>query len=158
VIGADIQLAIVTMMGGARVIDEAALLNSGKSLEEVMAMLTALSTKVGWAGFITFLILVYPAAAISIKRRHDRNNSGIEVWVYMVLVAVLTLVQALGLGTTMTTMELPGAGQFSVPSPTPLMSILGVVVGLLGLYLLVVIGFLSGTRGTNAYGPDPLGV
>jgi uncharacterized membrane protein YhaH (DUF805 family) len=71
----------------------------------------------------------------------------------MALVAVLTLVQALGLGMTTVTI-----GEITVPSPTPLMSILGVVVGLLGLYLLVVVGFLSGTRGTNGYGPDPLGV
>jgi uncharacterized membrane protein YhaH (DUF805 family) len=43
-----------------------------------------------------------------------------------------------------------------VPTPTPLLVVLGLVAGILGIYLLVVCGFLKGTAGSNNYGPDPL--
>jgi uncharacterized membrane protein YhaH (DUF805 family) len=33
---------------------------------------------------------------------------------------------------------------------------LSVIVGIFGLYMLVVLGFLKGTAGPNNYGPDPL--
>ena len=54
----------------------------------------------------------------------------------------------------MTTTEFNGV---SFPTPTLLFNILGLIAGVLGIYLLVVMGFLRGTPGPNAYGPDPLG-
>jgi len=60
-------------------------------------------------------------------------------------------VQALGLGYTVTDIQ-----GIPVPMPSTLFSIIGGVVGIFGLYLLVVLGFLKGTEGTNNFGPDPL--
>lgn len=105
-----------------------------------------------WANLILFLIFAYPVYAISVKRRHDKDNNGLDVIIYLVVTALLLLVQAIGLGYT--TADIGG---MTVPVPTMLSNILGIVVGIAALYLLVVLGFLKGTEGPNQYGPDPLG-
>lgn len=104
-----------------------------------------------WGSLVVFLIFAYPAYCLSVKRRHDKNNSGRDVLIYFALAIVMLLVQALGLGYTIT--EVQG---IPVPVPSPLFSVIGIAVGIFGLYMLVVLGFLKGTDGTNNYGPDPL--
>ena len=106
----------------------------------------------GWVSLVIFLIFLYPSAALSIKRRHDKDNSGLDVWIYFGLTALLLLVQALGLFMTVTDI-----GGISMPTPSLPMTILQIIVGIYGIYLLVVLGFLKGTSGPNQYGPDPLG-
>jgi uncharacterized membrane protein YhaH (DUF805 family) len=105
-----------------------------------------------WVSLIAWLIFLYPSAALMIKRRHDRGSSGIEVWVLMGLNALTVLMQALGIGYTVQEF-----GTTMIVVPGLLNTILSIASGLLGLFLLVVCGFLSGTPGANAYGPDPLG-
>ncbi|MCB9992987.1 MAG: DUF805 domain-containing protein [Hyphomicrobiaceae bacterium] len=115
------------------------------------AILGALRTS-GWVTLIITLIFAFPTAALMIKRRHDRGRSGREVWAYLVigLLIQLYLVQALAFNLQMT-----ADGGLYMPMP----SVINVVVGLaglcLGLYLLVVCGFLKGSAGENSYGPDP---
>lgn len=151
VIGAILQFIILQILGGGGIIDVQALMASGKTMQDIVDMLSAVATKSGWAGLITLIVLLYPVAAISIKRRHDRGSSGIDIWVYLALALVLALIQALGLG--MTTMEV---GSIVVPAPTMLLTVIGLVAGIFAIYLLVVMGFLRGTPGPNQYGPDPL--
>lgn len=114
--------------------------------------LTAVTARANWFALVMFLVFLWPNAALWIKRRHDRGSSGIDVWVFFGLQAIATLLAALGLSTTLTDM---GNGVM-IPMPNMIATVLGVVVGLLGLYLLVVGGFLKGTAGENKYGPDPL--
>jgi uncharacterized membrane protein YhaH (DUF805 family) len=90
-----------------------------------------------------------------VKRRHDRDNNGMDVIIYLVLSAIVLLIQALGIGYTMT--EIPGATGLAIPQPSLPVSILSLVLGVYAIYLLVVCGFLRGTAGPNQYGPDPLG-
>lgn len=104
-----------------------------------------------WGSLILFLIFAYPAYCLSLKRRHDKNNDGKDVIAYFVLTLILLLVQALGMGYSMT-----DVGGVMMPMPSLLFSAIGLIVGIFGLYLLVVLGFLKGTEGDNAYGPDPL--
>jgi uncharacterized membrane protein YhaH (DUF805 family) len=106
-----------------------------------------------WVGLVITLILAYPYAAIGVKRRHDKDNNGLDVWIFIGLLLLSQLIQALGLG--MTTVEvMPGT---AIPSPGLPSMILGVVILVYAIYLLVVLGFLRGTAGPNQYGPDPLG-
>jgi uncharacterized membrane protein YhaH (DUF805 family) len=63
----------------------------------------------------------------------------------------MQLVSALGIG--MSTMDVGGT---PIPVPGPITMGLSVIVGIFGLYMLVVLGFLKGTAGPNNYGPDPL--
>lgn len=105
-----------------------------------------------WGSLIVFLILAYPYYALAVKRRHDKDNAGLDVLIYLVLTAVLLLLQALGFAYTMS-----DVGGTMVPMPSMLFSVFGIVLGIYGIYLLVVLGFLKGTTGPNQYGPDPLG-
>lgn len=118
---------------------------------DVAAVMTEAAGKSRWISLVMFAIFVYPSAAICIKRRHDRNNNGMDVWVYLGLTVIYLLVQALGIG--MTTVDVGGV---SFPAPSTPLMLFGILVGILGIYLLVVLGFLKGTAGANQYGPDPL--
>ncbi len=106
----------------------------------------------GWGSLVLFVIFAFPYYALAVKRRHDKDNNGMDVLIALALSVVLLLVQALGLAFTVT-----DVGGVMMPSPSMLYTVLGAASGLLGLYLLVVIGFLKGTSGPNQYGPDPLG-
>lgn len=151
VVNIIVSLLILPLIGLSIMPDMSIMMDSTKTAEEISAFLVAAQSKAGWASLVMFLIFAYPIAAISIKRRHDRNNAGMDVWAYMGLSVIVLLVQALGFGSAMTDI-----GGMVVPMPSPLMSILTIIVGILGIYLLVVLGFLKGTQGPNGYGPDPL--
>ncbi len=126
-------------------------IDANTTAADVASTISAAQSKAGWVGLVMFIVFVYPSAAISIKRRHDRNNNGYDVWVYFALVAIMQLVSALGIG--MSTMDVGGT---PIPVPGPITMGLSVIVGIFGLYMLVVLGFLKGTAGPNNYGPDPL--
>jgi uncharacterized membrane protein YhaH (DUF805 family) len=102
------------------------------------ASIAGLMQKTGWVGLITAIIFAYPFIAISIKRRHDKNNNGYDVVGFVVVELIYYLL--LGVGGAL------GSVAFVVQ----------VIFGIYGLYLLIVLGFLKGTSGPNNYGPDPL--
>lgn len=104
-----------------------------------------------WASLVVFLIFAYPVYCLSVKRRHDKNNDGRDLLIYFAAMIVLLLLQGFGLAFTIETVN-----SIPMPAPTLLCSILGVIVGIFGIYMLVVLGFLKGTEGANSYGPDPL--
>jgi uncharacterized membrane protein YhaH (DUF805 family) len=106
----------------------------------------------GWASLILFVIFAYPMYALYLKRRHDKDNNGLDAIIFLVVIGVTLLMQALGLAYTLT-----DVGGISVPTPSIIFSVLGIVVLVYSIYMLVVCGFLRGTAGPNQYGPDPLG-
>lgn len=105
-----------------------------------------------WGSLINFAILAYPAYNLMVKRRHDRDNSGRDVAIYLAVTGLLLIVQALGLGTTMVDF----GGGAMMPMPSMALSTALAALGIFGIYLLVVCGFLRGTPGSNHYGADPL--
>lgn len=107
----------------------------------------------GWGPIIAYLIVIYPTLNLGIKRRHDRDNDGNDYRILIGIYAVLTLLQAFGIGYTATDL---GNGMVAMV-PDMWMIIITFVVGLYGLYMLVQLGFLKGTAAANTYGPDPLG-
>ena len=121
--------------------------NSDTSTADMMALMT----RSAWANLVVYLLMLYPAAAMMIKRRHDRGNSGLDVWIYLGIAVLMILVQALGVGYAVS--EVAG---IEMVTPSGWMSIIGALVGIFALYLLVVCGFLKGNEGDNAYGADPL--
>jgi uncharacterized membrane protein YhaH (DUF805 family) len=96
--------------------------------------------KLSLQGLIVSLITTYPYLAISVKRRHDRNNNGYDAVALIILGLVYNLLGAIGLVSM--------GGTFQM--------IFGLVFLVLGIYVLVQLGFLKGTAGPNNYGPDPL--
>lgn len=126
-------------------------IDANTTAADIANIVGASRAKAGWVSLVLFIIVLYPSAAIAIKRRHDRNNNGLDVWVYFGLTVVVQLINALGIG--MSTMDVGGT---TIPVPGPIITGLGAILGIYAIYLLVVLGFLKGTAGPNNYGPDPL--
>lgn len=104
------------------------------------AVMAAYASKQGWISLIIGLITAYPYIAISVKRRHDRDNNGYDAIGLIVFSLLWSLVQALGF----------------VGSTNPIYMIVSVIFLVYAIYVLVQLGFLKGTAGPNSYGPDPL--
>ena len=104
------------------------------------AAVSAYLQKAGWVGVITSVVLAYPYLAITVKRRHDRDNNGYDAMGLIALSILWNLLTALGVVSS-----LSGVGQA-----------VSVIIGIYAIYILVVTGFLKGTAGPNTYGPDPL--
>lgn len=116
------------------------------------ALISGSMQAAGWGSLVLFIIFAFPMYAVHIKRRHDKDNSGLDVIIFMAIMALTFIAQALGFAYTVTDM-----GGIPVPTPTMVFSILGLVMLVYSIYMLVVLGFLRGTVGPNQYGPDPLG-
>ena len=151
VVSLILSLLILPLLG-LGLIPNLAAITSDANAADIAALIAEAQAKAGWVGLVMFLIFAYPSAAISIKRRHDRNNSGLDVWIYLGLAAIVQLITALGIG--MSVADFAGT---PIPVPGPLLTTLSIILGIFGIYLIVVLGFLKGTPGPNNYGPDPLG-
>lgn len=118
---------------------------------QIQAAILGAMQAAAWGSLLLFVITAYPIYCLSIKRRRDRGNNGLDVVIYLALLALMYLVQAFGLGFTIT-----DVGGVPVPMPSMLSTVLSAVVGIYAIYMLVVLGFLKGTPGANSYGDDPL--
>lgn len=81
----------------------------------------------------TLAALVTPSLAVAIRRLHDIGRSG--WWLMLTFVPVLGMLALLYEGASLLLLS---------------------VVSLLGMLALLYLFVLEGTRGPNAYGPDPL--
>lgn len=82
------------------------------------------------------LILLIPFLAVTSRRLHDRNMSGL--W------SIIIIIQAI----------LPYYELFAEPDPLPFKTFNG--LSILALIILQIILMFQGTMGANKYGPDPL--
>jgi uncharacterized membrane protein YhaH (DUF805 family) len=92
---------------------------------------------------IVDLAFTYPEFAIAVKRAHDRN---LPLWLLIVFFGGGALLDLL------TVLELTG----SKDEPSLLSLVIAVPFTVLGLALVIELGFRRGTIGPNQYGPDPL--
>jgi uncharacterized membrane protein YhaH (DUF805 family) len=116
-------------------------LGTGGMMTLAQAMDPATLQKAAWQGLIVSIVTAYPYLAISVKRRHDRNNNGYDAIGLIVVGILYNLLQALGVLSATNTIGM----------------IVGLVFAVYAIYMLVQLGFLKGTAGPNNYGPDPLG-
>jgi uncharacterized membrane protein YhaH (DUF805 family) len=89
------------------------------------------------------LLFNYPEFAIAVKRGNDRDWPLWPIALFFAGSVLLDLVSVLDL-----------AGTDAAPSP--LAMIIALPFTVLGLGLLVELGFRKGTSGPNQYGPDPV--
>lgn len=79
---------------------------------------------------------------VSIRRLHDRDQSGHWLWLFYLVPGILSGV---------------GSGLMEV---NPQAAVVGIVLSLvsfgMSIWAIVVLGFLRGTQGANRFGPDPL--
>jgi uncharacterized membrane protein YhaH (DUF805 family) len=92
---------------------------------------------------IVDLAYTYPEFAVALKRAHDRN---MPVWLLIVFFGASAALDLL------TVLEWTGAED----QPSLLSLLIALPFTVLGLALLVELGFRRGTIGPNQYGPDPL--
>ena len=92
--------------------------------------------------FIMTLAFLYPLLAVWVKRLHDRGRPGYMVVVFLVpwlLHQILNLVGITGDPTAINSLDVLFFG----------------INFVIGIWFFIDLGLLRGTRGTNAYGPDP---
>ena len=92
---------------------------------------------------IVDLVFTYPQFAVTIKRAHDRNMPDWVLIAFFAANAFLDLLVVLDLAGTS---EHPNLLSLAVAIP----------LTVVGVALLVELGFRKGTEGPNQYGPDPL--
>ena len=127
----DIELALIL----------GAIMGTGLMLSLDQMADPAIMQKYMWQNAIVALITAYPSLALAIKRRHDRNNNGYDAAALIILGVIYSILGALGM------VAVGGAVQI----------IFGLIFLVLGIWVIIQLGFLKGTAGPNNYGPDPLG-
>lgn len=113
---------------------------------------TGSSAAVSLASLVIWLIFAYPATAIMVKRVKDRDRPLWLVAVFWAPTVLTVLGQLTGLTVTM-----QDVGGQTVMMPTTFGWLVNLLSFVVGIWALVELGILRGTRGTNQHGPDPLG-
>jgi uncharacterized membrane protein YhaH (DUF805 family) len=92
---------------------------------------------------IVDLAFTYPEFAVAVKRGHDRN---MPLWLLIVFFSAGAVLDLL------TVLEMTGTEE----DPSIVSLVIALAFTVMGLALLVELGFRKGTPGPNQYGPDPL--
>jgi uncharacterized membrane protein YhaH (DUF805 family) len=113
-------------------------------IAEIFAHMIAEAIQGDRLSAIVDLAFTYPEFAIAAKRGHDRN---MPLWLLIIFFGAGAVLDLL------TVLELSGTDE----EPSMLSIFIAVPFTVLGLALLIELGFRRGTVGPNQYGPDPLG-
>jgi uncharacterized membrane protein YhaH (DUF805 family) len=97
--------------------------------------------------FLTLVLFLWPALAVSEKRLHDRGKSGWWLLLFFFAPIVLSWLKL------RLTIHLGLAGYADPPPEAIAISFATLAILIWGL---IELGVLRGTRGENKYGPDPL--
>ena len=116
----------------------------------------------GWIPFlgaVLSLLLIWPNLAISVKRLHDMGHTG---WLVVIPWIVTTVAIFAGFG-MIGMSAIMNAGALENEDPAAILALLGPAFGLLGLVMLIGLGFLlwvgltDSQKGANRFGPNPKG-
>ncbi|MET3926864.1 DUF805 domain-containing protein [Devosia sp. 2618] len=151
---ASIVLSVILSFVGLSAFSGAAQFDPTANAETMAAFANASIRNSAWGNLVIFAILAYPAYCLSLKRRHDRGSAGKDVLIYVGITLLSLLLQVTGLTMTFATLE---SGVVMPPQLAFWFAPVAFALGIFAIYLFVVLGFLRGTNGTNAYGADPLG-
>jgi uncharacterized membrane protein YhaH (DUF805 family) len=93
--------------------------------------------------FVVQLVLLFPSAALMVKRFHDRNRPGWFAAIILVPLILQGLTNILGI-----TGDPLNQGMLDY--------LFAAWIFIVGIWFFVELGCLRGTAGPNEYGPDPL--
>ena len=110
-------------------------------------------TILAWLYVLLNLALLWPSYNIGMKRRHDRGNDGMDLKILLGASVLLNLLTATGIGFSVVDI----GGGVMLPQPPFWLTALNLIFGIFAIYMLVQLGFLKGTTGSNTYGSDPVG-
>jgi uncharacterized membrane protein YhaH (DUF805 family) len=111
------------------------------------------ATVFGWLAVLLNLALLWPSYNLGMKRRHDRDSDGTDLKILLGASILLNLLTATGIGITWTDI----GGGVMVPQAAFWLTALNLIFGVFAIYILVQLGFLKGTTGSNTFGSDPVG-
>jgi uncharacterized membrane protein YhaH (DUF805 family) len=111
------------------------------------------ATVFGWLAVLLNLALLWPSYNLGMKRRHDRDSDGTDLKILLGASILLNLLTATGIGITWTDI----GGGVMVPQAAFWLTALNLIFGVFAIYMLVQLGFLKGTTGSNTFGSDPVG-
>jgi uncharacterized membrane protein YhaH (DUF805 family) len=141
---AMVAVAVVAGMVMLQISPVAAVGMNSVASDGIMVMLVQLAVAAG---------ITYIWSAVLVKRLHDRGKSAMP-WA-IVFIAPGVLMQAMSIFKIGYSAEELAGTQIMVPGiGATVVTLLTVAVG---LWAIIELGFLKGTPGDNAYGPNPLG-
>jgi len=114
--------------------------------------ITSWARRVAIVQLICFVIIIYPALALAIKRLNDRDRPSYLAYIFFAPSALAILAGLAGLTVT------AGDAAGITPHQTTLGLILDLLRLVIGIWALIELGILKGTPGPNQHGPDPLAV
>ena len=140
---------------GGWVVSSVAMATMGVSMMALLPMgasgsaadIAGVLTKVIEIQCAIFVVLLWPGLAIGVKRLHDRNRPG---W-------LIALPYALSVANQVLTFQGMQSGLAGMMHPSPLRLCVSLLLVVIGLWMLIELGFLDGTQGPNKYGPSPKG-
>lgn len=108
-------------------------------------------------GTLISLVLIWPSIAIQVTRLHDMGKTGWLVVVPWVanIVGIIAIISTVGLA------AIANSGDLDSDDPAQMMAVMGPAFGIIGLLVLVGLGFLlwigisDSQPGPNKYGPNP---
>ncbi len=116
----------------------------------------------GIASLVVSLLFLWPSAALSIKRAHDRNRPAMFIIGYYALTVLLLVVMTFTMGSALAAAGAGGspesAGMAAAGAGGLVVGVLGLVLLVYGIWVLIECGFLDGTPGPNRFGPSPKGL
>jgi len=113
------------------------------AVAEIFAHVVAQTIQGDRLSAIVDLAFTYPEFAVALKRSHDRN---MPLWLLVIFFSAGAVIDLLAV------LELTGTDE----EPSMLSLFIAVPFTVLGLALLIELGFRRGTVGPNQYGSDPL--
>ena len=123
-------------------------------------ILLGVGVVLGWLPFLGILIsigLIWPNLAITVKRLHDMGRTG---WLAAIPYAVAFIGSTIG-GFMIGVSAIANSAALDREEPAAILALIGPVFGLIGLIMLVCLGFLiwigvtDSQPGTNRFGPNP---
>lgn len=151
----DWWLFVVLLWFASAIVSGVAMAAMGVSLMSLLPMgaagagaaVSGAATKVFEVQCVVFLLLLWPGAALGVKRLHDRGKTP---WLLAVFYVVEIAQQAISFITLQ-------SGGNPMTSPTMLRALVSLMLVVVGIWVLIELGFLEGTMGPNKYGPSPKG-
>ncbi|HYF07700.1 MAG TPA: DUF805 domain-containing protein [Acetobacteraceae bacterium] len=102
-------------------------------------------------GSVISLLLIWPGLAGMVKRLHDRGRTGWWAGIYWLVLIAFAVASGIGVAAVALGTEPRDAMSLGALAIALALVVLGLTI-----WLFIELGFLRGTMGPNAYGPDPL--
>jgi uncharacterized membrane protein YhaH (DUF805 family) len=119
--------------------------------EKDAAMFAGAGRTASVIGLVVMIALIYPSLSLSAQRLNDRNRPTGLVWLTL-LPTVLGMITGF-LGLSVAVVDVGGVAMLQ---PTLTGWIVNGIALVIGLWILIDLGILRGTKGPNRNGPDPL--